>query len=76
MPEMQQQIPPQQPMQTQQPVQQQSQPVKQIIVEKETVSPIKRFLRLLVTTIIVVLVAGLCYGVWWLIQHSLDLGYL
>ena len=75
-----QQIPPQQQiLQPQQMPQQQmapQQPAKQIIVEKEQVSPVKSFLRLLVSVIIIVCVAALCYGVWWLIKYSLAQGWL
>jgi len=70
-------MPEQQIPQPQQMPELQQQPAgKQIIIEKERVSLVKSFLRLLVTTIIIVCIAAVCYGIWRLINYSLSQGWL
>ncbi len=55
---------------------QQPQYQKQYVIQKEKVSPVKSFFRILVTLLIIALIAGLCYGVWLLIKFAMDNGYL
>lgn len=49
---------------------------QQVIIQKEKASPTRTVLRIVVTVIIIVLIAALSYGVWWLIQYALDKGLL
>ncbi len=49
---------------------------QQVIIQKEKASPTRSVLRIVVSIIIIVLIAALSFGVWWLIQYALDKGML